>query len=79
VNFALPDWLPDGKECVVRYKEHAKPPVFSHNELLITITLYSETIKTALWWVPRPWLACLPPHLLQADPDQAAGKPRRDG
>lgn len=49
VNFALPDWLPDAKESVVRYKEHAKPPVFSHNELLITITLYSDTIKTAIW------------------------------
>ncbi|WWC67689.1 uncharacterized protein I206_101601 [Kwoniella pini CBS 10737] len=49
VNFALPDWLPDGREAVMRYQQHAKPPVFSHNELLITITLYSETIRTALW------------------------------
>lgn len=49
VNFALPDWLPDAKESVVRYKQHAKAPVFSHNELLITITLYSDTIKTAIW------------------------------
>ncbi|WOO79188.1 Lysine-specific demethylase 5A [Vanrija pseudolonga] len=49
VNFALPDWLPEGKESVVCYKQHSKAPVFSHNELLITITLYSDTIKTALW------------------------------
>lgn len=49
VNFALPDWLKDGHDSVKRYREHAKPPVFSHNELLITITLYSDTIKTALW------------------------------
>jgi len=35
----------------MRYKMHAKAPVFSHNELLINITLYSETIRTALWWV----------------------------
>nr|XP_018265761.1 uncharacterized protein I303_02134 [Kwoniella dejecticola CBS 10117]OBR87919.1 hypothetical protein I303_02134 [Kwoniella dejecticola CBS 10117] len=49
VNFALPDWLPDGLEAVMRYQQHAKPPVFSHDELLITITLYSETIRTALW------------------------------
>jgi len=49
VNFALPDWLPQGKDCVLRYKQHAKAPVFSHNELLITITLFSDTIKTALW------------------------------
>lgn len=51
VNFALPDWLADGKEAVLRYKLHAKAPVFSHNELLINITLYSETIRTALWLV----------------------------
>ncbi|KAI9635430.1 PLU-1-like protein-domain-containing protein [Dioszegia hungarica] len=49
VNFALPDWLPEGKESVVTYRKHAKPPVFSHHELLISITLYSDTIKTALW------------------------------
>ncbi|KAK6904001.1 hypothetical protein I203_107513 [Kwoniella mangroviensis CBS 8507] len=49
VNFALPDWLPDGREAVMRYQQHLKPPVFSHNELLVTITLYSETIRTALW------------------------------
>lgn len=33
----------------MRYKHFAKPPVFSHDELLITITLFSDTIKTALW------------------------------
>ena len=49
VNFALPDWLPHGKEAVQKYREYAKAPVFSHNELLISITLYSDTIKTALW------------------------------
>ncbi|WVR04433.1 hypothetical protein IAU60_001436 [Kwoniella sp. DSM 27419] len=49
VNFALPDWLADGKESVLQYKAHAKHPVFSHNELLIAITLYSETIRTAIW------------------------------
>lgn len=49
VNFALPDWLPQGRDCVMRYKQHLKAPVFSHNELLITITLFSDTIKTALW------------------------------
>jgi histone demethylase JARID1 len=49
VNFALPDWLSAGKEAVLRYKMHAKAPVFSHNELLISITLYSETIRTAIW------------------------------
>ncbi|KAJ7249734.1 PLU-1-like protein-domain-containing protein [Mycena haematopus] len=49
VNFALPDWLGYGRECVLRYREHRKLPVFSHDELLITITQQSQSIKTALW------------------------------
>ncbi|ORY26874.1 PLU-1-like protein-domain-containing protein [Naematelia encephala] len=49
VNFALPDWLAEGKESVMRYKLHRKAPVFSHNELLVTITMFSESIKTAIW------------------------------
>ncbi|KAK7062094.1 Jumonji superfamily protein [Favolaschia claudopus] len=49
VNFALPDWLDYGRECVQRYREHRKLPVFSHDELLITITQQSQSIKTAEW------------------------------
>ncbi|KAH9942560.1 hypothetical protein B0H21DRAFT_824117 [Amylocystis lapponica] len=49
VNFALPDWLPFGLDCVKRYQEHRKLPVFSHDELLITITQQSQTIQTAIW------------------------------
>ncbi|RPD66829.1 hypothetical protein L226DRAFT_529234 [Lentinus tigrinus ALCF2SS1-7] len=49
VNFALPDWLPLGLDCVRRYQEHGKLPVFSHDELLITITQQSQTIQTAMW------------------------------
>ncbi|TFY58942.1 hypothetical protein EVG20_g7972, partial [Dentipellis fragilis] len=49
VNFALPDWLPFGRQCVQRYREHRKLPVFSHDELLITITQQSQTIATAIW------------------------------
>ncbi|KAI9064868.1 hypothetical protein FKP32DRAFT_1591090 [Trametes sanguinea] len=49
VNFALPDWLPLGLDCVRRYQEHRKLPVFSHDELLITITQQSHSIQTALW------------------------------
>ncbi|KAI0080843.1 hypothetical protein K474DRAFT_1657340 [Panus rudis PR-1116 ss-1] len=49
VNFALPDWLPYGLDCVKRYQEHRKLPVFSHDELLITITQQSHSIKTAIW------------------------------
>ncbi|KAJ7167585.1 jumonji superfamily protein [Mycena filopes] len=51
VNFALPDWLGYGRECVQRYREHRKLPVFSHDELLITITQQSQSIKTALWLI----------------------------
>lgn len=49
VNFALPDWLPQALSCVKRYQEHRKLPVFSHDELIITITQQSQSIKTALW------------------------------
>lgn len=49
VNFALPDWLPMGLDCVRRYREHRKAPVFSHDELLISITQHSQSISTAVW------------------------------
>lgn len=49
VNFALPDWLTYGRQCVERYREHRKQPVFSHDELLITITQQSHSIATAIW------------------------------
>ncbi|KAJ9103926.1 hypothetical protein QFC21_002389 [Naganishia friedmannii] len=49
VNFALPDWLSFGKECVARYQLHCKPPVFSHEELLMTISQFSKSIETAIW------------------------------
>ncbi|KIL70324.1 hypothetical protein M378DRAFT_20771 [Amanita muscaria Koide BX008] len=51
VNFALPDWLSYGRECVRRYREHRKLPVFSHDELLITITQQTQSIKTAMWLI----------------------------
>lgn len=51
VNFAPPDWLPFGLDCVRRYQEHGKMPVFSHDELLVTVTQQSNSIKTALWFV----------------------------
>ncbi len=49
VNFALPDWLPYGYECIKRYQKHCKPPVFSHEELIVTIAHHSQSIKTAAW------------------------------
>ncbi|KAF7798647.1 hypothetical protein EIP86_009871 [Pleurotus ostreatoroseus] len=45
VNFALPDWL-YGLDYVKCYQEHRKLPVFSHNELIITIRQQSTSIKT---------------------------------
>lgn len=51
VNFAIPDWLPFGLACVERYREHRKLPVFSHDELLLTIAQHSTGIKTAIWLV----------------------------
>lgn len=51
VNFALPDWLPLGRDCVQRYREHRKLPVFSQDELLITITQQSQSIRTAMWLI----------------------------
>ncbi|TEB03959.1 hypothetical protein FA13DRAFT_1750867 [Coprinellus micaceus] len=51
VNFALPEWLPIGRECIKRYREHRKLPVFSQDELLITITQQSQSIKTAMWLI----------------------------
>ncbi len=45
----MPDWLDHGRECVERYKQHAKPPVFSHDELLVSIAEHSDAISTAIW------------------------------
>ena len=49
VNFALPDWIMDDLACVRRYQRHARAPVFSHDELLVTIALHHPQLSTALW------------------------------
>ncbi|KAF9934979.1 hypothetical protein FBU30_009401 [Linnemannia zychae] len=49
VNFAPPDWCKFGLECVQRYKEHRKHPVFSHDELILTTALNDSSIATAYW------------------------------
>ncbi|EJU06319.1 hypothetical protein DACRYDRAFT_60996 [Dacryopinax primogenitus] len=49
VNFALPDWLPRDLAAVHRYRNYLKPPVFSHDELLITITQYFMNVKSSIW------------------------------
>lgn len=49
VNFALPDWLPEGLRCIERYREIKKNPVFSHDELLITISQWEKDPRTSRW------------------------------
>ncbi|KAF9982818.1 hypothetical protein BGZ75_005704 [Mortierella antarctica] len=49
VNFAPPDWCQFGQECVQRYKQHKKPPIFSHDELIMATTLNDPSIATARW------------------------------
>ncbi|WFD37624.1 uncharacterized protein MJAP1_000571 [Malassezia japonica] len=49
VNFALPDWVMDGLACAQRYQTFARQPVFSHDELLVTIALHNQQLSTAVW------------------------------
>ncbi|KAK0550972.1 hypothetical protein OC846_003449 [Tilletia horrida] len=49
VNFALPDWIDTGLECVKRYQQFRKFPVFSHDELLCTILHHHLTVNSASW------------------------------
>ncbi|KAG8702071.1 hypothetical protein FRC09_004969 [Ceratobasidium sp. 395] len=49
VNFAPPEWLPLGLECARRYRDHRKLPVFSHDELLVTISQHAASVKNAGW------------------------------
>ncbi|KAK4053008.1 hypothetical protein OIV83_001741 [Microbotryomycetes sp. JL201] len=52
VNFALPDWLPNGLRCVNRYREIKKNPVFSHDELIVTILNWDKNPDTPQWILP---------------------------
>lgn len=49
VNFALPDWLDNGLRCVERYRDIKKNPVFSHDELLVTISQWEKDPRTSRW------------------------------
>ncbi|OAV87908.1 hypothetical protein, variant [Puccinia triticina 1-1 BBBD Race 1] len=53
VNFCLPDWLPEGNLCVQHYKALQKMPVFSHDELLVTIFLNEKGPKVSRWLLPH--------------------------
>ncbi len=49
VNFALPDWMEYGLESVQRYQSFRKGPVFSHDELIVTIAQHNQALSTAMW------------------------------
>jgi histone demethylase JARID1 len=49
VNFALPDWIDAGLESVKRYKQSHRSPVFSHDELLMTVYQQNQSVDAALW------------------------------
>lgn len=53
VNFALPDWIDMGLECVHRYQQYGRFPVFSHDELVATVYQHNQSVDTALW-LQRP-------------------------
>ncbi|ORY58689.1 JmjC domain, hydroxylase-domain-containing protein [Leucosporidium creatinivorum] len=53
VNFALPGWLPTGLKCVNRYRDIKKNPVFSHDELLVTIAQYEKSPRNSRWLLPN--------------------------
>ncbi|KAI8069892.1 JmjC domain, hydroxylase-domain-containing protein, partial [Gongronella butleri] len=49
VNFAPPDWVNMGLECVQRYKEYKRHPCFSHDELLVNTYKMELTPENATW------------------------------
>lgn len=48
----MPDWLEYDLEGVRKYKAISKAPVFSHDELLMTIYSYEESPKSCKWLLP---------------------------
>lgn len=49
VNFALPDWIELDLECVRRYQQFHRFPVFSHDELVVTAYQHNQGVDTAIW------------------------------
>ncbi|CAO1625603.1 unnamed protein product [Sympodiomycopsis kandeliae] len=49
VNFALPDWIDLDLECVRRYQKFSRAPVFSHDELIITVAQQNNALDAAVW------------------------------
>ncbi|KAJ2129465.1 hypothetical protein IW136_005832, partial [Coemansia sp. RSA 678] len=50
VNFATPDWMPFGIASVKRYRQHARNPVFSHDELIMTMCESDAAYLTEPWF-----------------------------
>lgn len=49
VNFAPPEWVEYGLECVKRYQQYRRQPCFSHDELLVTTAREDPSTETATW------------------------------
>lgn len=49
VNFALPDWIDFSLESVRRYQKYNRFPVFSHDELVVTVYQHNQSVDTAMW------------------------------
>lgn len=52
VNVCLPDWLPHGLACTQHYKELHRLPVFSHDELLMTLFANEKNPRSSKWLYP---------------------------
>ena len=50
VNFAPPDWLPFGHDCVERYHLYKKNPVFAHEEVVISTLGKKFSVESAQWY-----------------------------
>jgi [histone H3]-trimethyl-L-lysine4 demethylase len=46
VNLALSDWEPYGRECVLRYSDDRRAPVFSHDKLILEM---ASSVDIAEW------------------------------
>jgi histone demethylase JARID1 len=53
VNFGLPSWEPHGLHAVQRYRAFNKLPVFSHDELLMSIASSDTFVMHFHWYAPR--------------------------
>ncbi|UZJ55481.1 hypothetical protein CBS101457_004801 [Exobasidium rhododendri] len=49
VNFAPSDWIDFGLKSVQRYQKYKQNPVFSHDELIVTIFQHNQSVETAIW------------------------------